>query len=217
MQPPHQPPYPQQPPAGLVAPLGPPRRVDPTLRTVVLVALGVLVLVFSVFGGYETALHDSDRLGTIGWFLPTIAVFVAMIVLWQDSAFSLRSDGRVLEGTGLLGKHGIDLARLTSVTSAAARGSVSLTLRDDVAAMTVDSKALVKAGPAALDAVGRAVWAGQEQRRFVVPVGAAGVWGMPTLPGAPAHGTSGVTGRALLAVALLVVGVTVGVVLGSAA
>lgn len=208
--------YAQQPPAppGLSAPLGPPPRVSPGLRTAALVVLGVLLVGLSVFGGYETAGHDANRLETLLWFLPAIGAFVAMTFVWQDTVFALKCDGRVLLGAGLLGRQGIDLTRLTRVTSAVGARSVSLQLGDDVGGVSFDAKHLAKAGQLAVDAVGRGVWEGQQQRRYVIPVGAAGVWGMPTLPGAPANGKSGATPKALVVVGLLLVGIVIGVVLG---
>jgi len=213
-------PYPQHPyappapPPGLVAPLGPPARVPAAVRTTAVVVLGAALLGLALFGGYEVALHDAGRFQAVLWFLPAIAVLVAMGLVQGDSVFSPRTDGWVLEGTGLLGRQGVDLTRLTSVTAAANKRTVTLLLRDPEGALGVSAKALADAGPAALDVVGRAVWAGQEQGRYVVPRAAAAVWGMPPRPGAPAHGSSGATGKALVAVGLLVVGLVVGMVLG---
>jgi hypothetical protein len=211
--------FPQQgpppgPPPGLVPPLGPPARVPAAQRTTALVVLGVALVGLSFFGGYEVALHDAGRLQTILWSLPAIAVLVGMTLVWQDTVFSPRTDGWVLEGTGLLGRQGIDLTRLVAVTSSANARTVQLRLADPGGAVTVDAKALAKAGPAVLDAVGRAVWAGQEQGRYTVSRGAAGVWGMPPRPDAPANGKAGATGKALVVVGLLVVGLVAGLVLG---
>ncbi len=108
----------------------------------------------------------------------------------------------------------MDLGRLISVTATANKRTVTLLLRDPEGALGVSAKALAEAGAAAFDVVGRAVWAGQEQGRYVVPRTAAAVWGMPTRPDAPAHGKGGATGKALVAVGLLVVGLVVGMVLG---
>lgn len=201
------------PPPGLVAPLGEPQRVPAGLRAGVLVVLGALLLVAAGFGGYEVAFFGGNKLQVILWFLPAILLMLGGGFVWQDTVWSVRCDGRVLEGSGLLGRHGIDLTRLTAVGSTANARATQLVLRDDVAGLTVDAKALHKAGPAVVDAVGRAVWAGQEQGRYVVSKGAAGVWGMPTRPDAPANGRTGATPRALALVGLLTVGVVVGVVL----
>ncbi|WP_157519252.1 hypothetical protein [Modestobacter sp. Leaf380] len=207
-----QPPYGQSFPQP--APLGPPPRVSAGVRAIGLVALGVALVGLAVFGGYETALHEAGKFEAVLWFLPAIAALLAMTAVWQDTVFALRCDGRVLVGTGLLGRQGVDLARLTAVTSAVAARSVTVQLRDDAGGVSFDAKHLVKAGQPAFDAVGRAVWDGQQQRRYVVPVGAAGVWGMPTLPGAPANGKSGATPKALTIVGLLVAGLVVGLLLG---
>ncbi|SDO44868.1 hypothetical protein SAMN05660199_02017 [Klenkia soli] len=207
-------PYP--PPPGLVAPLGPPQRVPAGARTTAVVLLGAALVGLSTFGGYEVARNGGGRLQVLLWFLPAIACLVALTTLLQDTVYSVRSDGWVLEGTGLLGRQGIDLTRLISVTSTATGRAVQLVLRDDVAGVTVDANGLRKAGPAVLDVVGRAVWAGQEQGRYVVPRAAAGVWGMPTRPDAPATGRTGTAGKALAVVGLLLVGTVVGVVLALA-
>lgn len=198
---------------GWVAPLGPPQRVPGAVRVSALVLLGVVLVAASVFGGYEVAWFGGNKFQVLMWFLPAIASMLAMTSIWQATVWSVRSDGWVLEGTGLLGRQGIDLTRLTSVGSTANARATQVVLRDDVAVMTVDAKALHKAGPAVLDAVGRAVWAGQEQGRYVVPRGAAGVWGMPTRPDAKANGHTGATPRVLVAVGLLLVGSVIGVVL----
>ncbi len=76
------------------------------MRTTALVVLGVALLGLALFGGYEVALHDAGRLQTVLWFLPAIAVLVAMSTVLGDSVFSPRTDGWVLEGTGLLGRQG---------------------------------------------------------------------------------------------------------------
>jgi len=198
---------------GFVAPLGPPQRVPGSVRTSALVLLGVVLVGASVFGGYEVAYYGGNKFQVIMWFLPAILALLAMGFIWQATVWSVRCDGWVLEGTGLLGRQGIDLTRLTRVGSSVNARATQVVLRDDVAVLTLDAKALHKAGPAVVDAVGRAVWAGQEQGRYVVPRGAAGVWGMPTRPDAPANGHSGATAGVLSAIGLLVLGTVIGVVL----
>ena len=211
-QPPSQPQW-FGPPPGLVAPLGPPERVPGSVRVGALVILGAALVGLSAFGGYEVAFHGGGKLQILLWFLPAILTLLAMTAILQSTVYSVCSDGRLLAGTGALGRQSIDLTRLTSVTATAAGRAVQLVLRDDVAGLTVDARSLHKAGPAVLDVVGRAVWAGQEQGRYVVPRAAAAVWGMPTRPDAPARGKAGATGRALVVVGLLLLGAAVGVVL----
>ncbi|MEI4273478.1 hypothetical protein TEK04_17285 [Klenkia sp. LSe6-5] len=181
-----------------------------------LVLLGALLLGASVFGGYEVAWFGGSKVQVVLWFLPAILALLAMGFIWQDTVWSVRCDGRVLEGTGLLGRQGVDLARLTAVGSTANARATQVVLRDDVGGVTVESRALHKAGPAVVDVVGRAVWAGQEQGRYTVPRGAAGVWGMPTRPDAPANGHPGATVRVLAMVGLLLAGAALGVVLALA-
>ena len=208
-------PYPQPyPPSGLVAPLGPPQRVPAGVRLSALVLLGAAVVAMSVFGGYEVTLHGGNRLQVLLWFLPAIAAFAAMSFVALGTVWSPRCDGRVLQGTGLLGAQGIDLTRLVSVASTTTRRAVSLSLRDDQGGIAVEAGRLQKAGPVVLDAVGQAVWAGQQQGRYLVPVSAAAVWGMPPAPGAPKNGRTGALPVTLGAVGLLLVGIVVGVVLG---
>lgn len=216
-QPQHQPQFQQPvgppPSPGLVAPLGPPQRVPGAVRVSALVLLGLVLVGASVFGGYEVAWFGGNKFQVLMWFLPAIVAMLGMTFIWQATVWSVRSDGWVLEGAGLLGRQGIDLTRLTAVGSTANARATQLVLRDDMAMLTVDAKALHKAGPAVLDAVGRAVWAGQEQGRYVVPRGAAGVWGMPTRPDAKANGHTGATPRVLAALGLLLLGTVIGVVL----
>ncbi|GAA4319954.1 hypothetical protein GCM10023162_26950 [Klenkia terrae] len=216
---PHMPPPQQQgsgAPPGLVAPLGPPERVPDGVRIGALVVLGIALVGLSAFGGYEVAFYGGNKLQILLWFLPAIIAMLAMTAILQSTVYSVRSDGWVLEGTGVLGRQGIALTRLTSVTATAAGRAVQLVLRDDVARLTIDTKTLHKAGPAVLDVVGRAVWAGHAQGRYALPRTVAAVWGMPTRDDAPARGKAGATGRALAVVGLLLLGTVAGVVLALA-
>ncbi|MCO7222297.1 hypothetical protein [Klenkia sp. PcliD-1-E] len=197
-----------------MAPLGPPQRPSGAGRATLLVVLGAALLLTSALGGYEVALRDSDRLEIVLWFLPAIAAMLAMTSVWQDFVWAPRCDGRVLEGTGVLGRQGVDLARLTAVAAAANARAHQLLLRDDVGAISLDPRGLAKAGPAVHDAVGRAVWAGQEQGRYLVPGRVAAVWGMPVRPGAPRAGRTGVVPKTAVVVGLLVAGLAVGAALG---
>jgi hypothetical protein len=187
--------------------------VPVAVRSAALVLLGLVLAGASVFGGYEVAFYGGNKFQVVMWFLPAILALLAMGFVWQATVWSVHSDGRVLEGTGLLGRQGIDLTRLTRVASTANARATQLVLHDDVAVLTVDAKALHKAGLAVVDAVGRAVWAGQEQGRYVVPRGAAGIWGMPTRPDAPANGKGGATPWVLSALGLMALGTVLGVVL----
>ena len=202
--------------AGLVPPLGPPQRVSAGARALVLVAGLALLALLSAWCGWEIGRKDLDRLHALPYVLPPVAVLGAVVLAWTGTVWKLRCDGRVLEGTGVLGREGIDLGTLSGVAAAANRGKVSLTLRTPQGRLTVDTGALGKAGPQVFDVVGRAVWDGQEQGRYVVPQLVAALWGMPVRSGAPKRGRSGATGVALAAVGALIAGLVVGIVLGMA-
>ena len=207
-------PVPAQPHPGLVPPLGPPSQVPAGVRALALTAGLALLAGASVWCGHEMAARDLDKLHALPYVLPLGVLLAVVLFAWLGTVWKPRTDGRVLEGTGVLGRQGIDLTALTAVAAATNRSKVSLTLRTPAGALTVDAGALHKAGPAVADVVGRAVWAGQEQGRYVVPVVAAAVWGMPVRPGAPKNGRTGATGPALASVGVLLVGLVVGVVLG---
>ena len=205
---------PHRPSGGLVPPLGPPQQVSGAARALALVAGLALLALLTVWGGYQLADKDLSKFQALPYLAPAIAAMVAVLFTWTGQVWKLRSDGRVLEGVGVLGRQGIDLAALTAVAGAQARGSTSLVLRTPDARLTCTEGVLRAAGPQVLDVIGRAVWAGQEQGRFVVPVLAAGIWGMPVRPGAPKTGRAGSTGPALAVVGVFLVATVVGVVLG---
>ena len=206
--------FPGVPVSGLVPPLGPPVQVPRGVHALAVTAGMAVVAALSVWCGREMASRDLDKLHALPYVVPLGAVFAVVLLAWLGTVWKVRTDGRVLEGTGVLGRQGIDLAELTGVAATANRGRVSLTLRTPAGGLTVDTGTLQKAGPQVLDVLGRAVWAGQEQGRYVVPVAAAAVWGMPVQPGAPKNGRTGATGPALISIAVLVVALVVGVVLG---
>jgi hypothetical protein len=207
-----QPPVPSAP--GLVPPLGPPQRLPAPVRGLALAA-GLAVLAgLSVWCGWEMASKDLDRLHALPYVLPVGAVLVGVLLVWSGVVWKLRSDGRVLDGVGPLGREGIDLTALTGVAAARSRGKVSLTLTTPAGRLGCDVMGLHKAGPQVFDAVGRAVWAGQEQGRYVIPVLVAEIWGMPVRHGAPKTGRTGTTGITLATVGVFVAALVVGIVLG---
>jgi len=203
------------PSGGLVPPLGPPPQVSAGVRALAVVAGLALMALVDVWGSWQMADKDLDKLHALPYLLPAVAALVAVLLVCTGQVWTLRSDGRVLDGVGVLGRQGIDLAALSSVAAAQGRGSTSLTLRTPDARLTCTEGALRQAGPQVLDVVGRAIWAGQEQGRFVVPVLVAGIWGMPVRPGAPRAGRTGTTGAVLAVVGVFLVATVVGVVLGS--
>jgi len=199
---------------GLIAPLGPPQRLAPPVRAFALTAGLVLLAALSVWCGWEMASKDLDRLHALPYVLPTGAVFVVVLLAWGGVVWKLRSDGQVLEGTGVLGREGIDLTALTAVSAAKNRAKLSITLHTPAGRLGFDEKGLRAAGQPVFDAVGRAVWAGQEQGRYLVPALVAGVWGMPVQPGAPKKGKSGIGTATLVTVLVFLAGLVIGIVLG---
>jgi hypothetical protein len=199
---------------GLVAPLGPPQRLPASVRTLALTAGLAVLAVLSAWCGWEMASKDLDRLHALPYVVPAGAVFVGVLFAWTGIVWKLRSDGRVLEGTGVLGREGIDLTTLTGIAAVQNRRKLSLTLRTPAGRLAFDEGTLRKAGPQVLDAVGRAVWAGQEQGRYLIPVQVAAVWQMPVGPGAPKKGKAGSTGATLVTLGVFLAGLLVGIVLG---
>ena len=199
---------------GLAPPLGEPRRIDPRRRTVVVWVLSVVMVVSGAVGGFRATRAEGDPAVPAPGFLLALIAFTALFSIWPGISFRVRSDGRVLEGRGLLGRHGIDLTRLTHVGSAATGRSVFLALSDDVGTLKIDSRLLRRAGRPVLDVVGRAVWQGQQEGRYVVPRGAAQVWGMPARPDAPGGSTTGTTRQQLVVVAMIAAAIGAGVLLG---
>jgi len=214
-QPPGPPPRPVPSP-GLVPPLGPPPQLSAGVRALALVAGLALMSALTVWGGWQLAGEDLDELHALPYLVPAVAAMVAVLLAWTGQLWQLRSDGRVLEGVGVLGRQGIDLAALSGVAAARNRGSTSLVLRTPGASLTCTEGSLRQAGPQVLDVVGRAVWAGQEQGRFVVPAAVAAIWGMPVRPGAPRSGWAGMVGPVLAVLGVFVVATFVGVGLGVA-
>jgi hypothetical protein len=194
--------------------MGPPQSVSRPVRVLALTAGLVLLAAASLWCGWELGGRDLDRLRSVPYVLPVAAVLIGVLLVWTGTVWRLRSDGRVLEGTGALGREGVDLTALTGVAATQNRGKVSLTLWTPAGRIGFDVAGLHKAGPQVFDAVGRAVWAGQEQGRYVIPALAAAVWGMPVRPGAPDTGRTGTTGVTLATVGVLLAGLVVGVVLG---
>ena len=197
-----------------MSPLGPPQRASAGVRALALAAGLALMSLLTVGGSWQMASRDLDGLRALPYLLPAIAALVAVLLAWTGQVWTLRSDGRVLEGVGVLGRQGIDLTALSGVAAAQGRGSTSLVLRTPDARLTCTEGALRQAGPQVLDVLGRAVWAGQEQGRFVVPGAVAAVWGMPVRPGAPRNGRAGTTGPVLAVLGVFLVATVVGVVLG---
>jgi hypothetical protein len=199
---------------GLVPPLGRPQRLAPGVRRLALAAGLVVLAALSVWCGWEMASKDLDRLHAVPYVVPAAVVLVGVLFAWTGTVWKLRSDGRVLEGTGVLGREGIDLTALTGIAAAQNRRKLSLTLHTPAGRLACDEGALRKAGPPVFDAVGRAVWAGQEQGRYVVPELVAGVWQMPVRPGAPKKGKAGATGVTLATLGVFLAALIVGIVLG---
>jgi hypothetical protein len=171
------------------------------VRTLALTAGLAVLAVLSAWCGWEMASKDLDRLHALPYVVPAGAVFVGVLFAWTGIVWKLRSDGRVLEGTGVLGREGIDLTTLTGIAAVQNRRKLSLTLHTPAGRLAFDEGTLRKAGPQVLDAVGRAVWAGQEQGRYLIPVQVAAVWQLPVSPGAPKKGKAGSAGL-LVGVAL---------------
>jgi hypothetical protein len=205
---------PPPPTPGLVPPLGPPQRLPTSVRALALTAGLVLLAALSAWCGWEMASKDLDRLHALPYIVPVGVVLVGVLFAWVGTVWKLRSDGRVLEGTGVLGREGIDLTTLTGIAATKNRNKLSLTLHTPAGRLAFDEGTLRKAGPQLLDAVGRAVWAGQEQGRYVIPALVAGVWQMPVQPGAPKKGAAGTTGVTLITVGVLLAGLVIGIVLG---
>ena len=197
-------------------PLGPPVRVPAGVRALALTAGLALLAAVSAWCGWEIASRDLNRLRALPYVLPLVAVLAATLLAWTTTVWKLRCDGRVLDGVGVLGRQGIDLAALTGVAAARSRQNVTLTLRTDAGPLQFDSGALESAGRPVYDAVGRAVWAGQEQGRYQVPALVAGVWGMPVQPGAPDKGRSGAGVPIAVTLGVCLVALVVGLVLGFA-
>ncbi|GAA1918260.1 hypothetical protein GCM10009737_19630 [Nocardioides lentus] len=206
---------PGEPPPGLVAAIGPPRPVDASRRTAVLVALCLLMVVPAAIGGHGMARADGDISGPAPWLLLALITFTALFIMWPGFVVRLRSDGRVLEGFGLLGRQRVDLTRLTSVASTVSARSVVVQLRDREGALMFDSRFLRRAGPAVVRAVGHGVWLGQERGEYVVPRGAAQLWGMPTKPEATLNARTGAIPRQLAVIAMLAAALAVGAVVGA--
>ena len=200
---------------GLVPFLGAPAQVPARVRTLALAAGLALLALVGAWCGYEMTARDLDALQTLLHVAPLGVVLAAVLAAQLGTVWRPRSDGRVLEGIGVLGRQGIDLAALIAVAAASGRGRAPLTLRTAAGRLVVDAGALQEAGRPVFDAVGRAIRDGQEQGRFVVPAAVARVWGMPVRPGAPAKGRTGSTGGSLAVVGVLLVALVVGVVLGS--
>jgi hypothetical protein len=199
---------------GLVPPLGPPQRLASGVRRLALTAGLVLLAALSGWCGWEMASKDLDRLHAVPYVVPAAVVLVGVLFAWTGNVWKLRSDGRVLEGTGVLGREGIDLTTLTGVAAVQNRRKLAVTLHTPAGRLAFDEGSLRKAGPQVVDVVGRAVWAGQEQGRYLIPVQVAGVWQMPVRPGAPKKGKAGATGIALATLAVFLVALVVGIALG---
>ena len=195
--------------------MGPPQRVPTRVRALALTAGLVLMAALSVWCGWEMGSKDLDRFHSLPYVLPVVVVLIGVLLAWVGTVWHLRSDGRVLEGTGVLGREGIDLTALTGIAAARNRNKLSLTLQTPQGRLVFDENALRKAGPQVVDAVGRAVWAGQEQGRYLIPVQAAAVWQLPVRPGAPKKGRSGTTAATLITLAVFLVGLIVGIAVGA--
>jgi hypothetical protein len=112
-----------------VPPLGPPQRVPAHVRALALTAGLAVLAALSVWCGWEMGSKDLDRLHSLPYVVPVIGVLIGVLLTWGGTVWKLRSDGRVLEGTGVLGRQGIDLTTLSGVAAARNRNKLSLTLQ----------------------------------------------------------------------------------------
>jgi hypothetical protein len=136
---------PPPPTPGLVPPLGPPQRLPTSVRALALTAGLVLLAALSAWCGWEMASKDLDRLHALPYIVPVGVVLVGVLFAWVGTVWKLRSDGRVLEGTGVLGREGIDLTTLTGIAATKNRNKLSLTLHTPAGRLAFDEGTLRRA------------------------------------------------------------------------
>ena len=169
-----------QPPA---QPLGPPPNATgarSVLWPVVLVVLALVVLGVSFWMGTYLAVYGNRGIS----FYLLIALIgltvAALVAVWSETAFEVRTWGSNLFGKTALGWRRIDLANLTSAAIAAVRGNKFVVLGDGQGRVMFSEK---KLGPVS-DSVRRGLSEAAQRSRFAVPTDLAKLLGLPVQPGA---------------------------------
>lgn len=170
--------------------------------------LALLVLGTSYWMGSYVALYG--RRG-INFYLLILAIALptaAMVTVWSETAFQVRTWGSDLFGRTALGWRRVDLAGLTLAAIASGRGASSIVLGDRNGRVMFSER---KLGPIR-DSVRRGLFEAAQQGRLVLPTELAAVMDLPAAAGASKRGKSGVTGPALAVVGLILLGLIVGLV-----
>lgn len=171
----------------------------------------MVVLGVSFWTGTYLEVYGRDG---ITFYLLIMAVGVAvaaLVAVWSETAFEVRTWGSDLFGKTALGWRRVDLANLTSAAIAAGRGRQSIMLGDSQGRITFSDK---KLGPV-IDGVRRGLFEAAQQGRLAVPSRLAQLLGLPVQQGASKGGKSGITPKVLTVIALILVGLSVGLVTAS--
>ncbi|MBA3279717.1 MAG: hypothetical protein H0U22_13600 [Geodermatophilaceae bacterium] len=217
-QPYGQPAQPVQPygqPAELPAqPQGPPANATAgrsALWPVALVVLSLVVVAASYWMGTYLGVYGNRGI-SFYLLIALVAVTVAALVaVWSETAFEVRTWGSDLFGKTALGWRRIDLANLTSAAIAAGRGSKYIVLGDSQGRIMFSDK---KLGPV-IDSVRRGLFEAAQKGRFAVPTDLAKLLGLPVQQGARRLGKSGNLTRVFTVLGLIAIGLILGVVLVS--
>jgi hypothetical protein len=132
----------------------------------------------------------------------------ALVAVWSETAFEVRTWGSDLFGKTALGWRRIDLANLTSAAIANGRGNKTIVLGDSQGRISFSDK---KLGPV-VDGVRRGLSEAAQHGRFAVPTELATLLGLPLQQGASKRGKSGVTPKVLTVLGLIAIGLIIGVV-----
>ncbi len=145
----------------------------------------------------------------ISFYLLIIAIAAAvgaLVAVWSETAFEVRTWGSDLFGKTALGWRRIDLANLTSAAIAAGRGSKYIVLGDSQGRIMFSDK---KLGPV-IDSVRRGLFEAAQKGRFAVPSDLAKLLGLPIQQGARRIGKSGNLTRVFTVLGLIAVGLITG-------
>lgn len=170
--------------------------------------LALTVVGASYWMGTYLALYGRRGLSFYLLIVVVALAVAALVAVWSENAFEVRTWGSDLFGKTALGWRRVDLANLTSAGIAAGRGSNTIVLADHQGRIAFSDK---KLGPV-VDDVRRGLSEAAQRGRFLVPCQLAQLLGLPVQPGASKRGKSGVLPRVFAVLGLIAVGVVIGVV-----